>query len=65
MNTQAIINAAIAALELAENLLPTISDLVKSGEVSIEDQAKVRAKFESLRDKTGGQFEGDHWKVQP
>lgn len=59
------IAAASAAIDLVQRLLPIIDQMVKRGEVSAELQAEVRAKAESLKTQSEGQFSGPHWKIDP
>lgn len=49
-DAQQIIAEFLAALDLIQVLQPQIENLIQSGEVSVEDQAKVKAKSEFLRD---------------
>lgn len=56
--------AAAAALELVERLLPIIEERVKSGQVSPEDQTKLRSKYEALRAKADAAFTGPEWAVE-
>jgi hypothetical protein len=50
-----------AALKLVDALLPTLTELVRKGELTVEQQAAVRAQYESLKAKADGQFTGTHW----
>lgn len=56
---------ALALMDLLEELVPMIGERVKSGTVSAEDQANVLNKFESLKARAGGEFGGDHWRIDP
>jgi hypothetical protein len=49
-------------LKLVDALLPTLTELVRKGEVTVEQQAAVRAQYESLKAKADGQFSGAHWE---
>ena len=60
----ATLNAVNAALALVDALMPALKDAFQRGEISAEQQAATRAKYESLRDKLDGQFAGDHWKIE-
>lgn len=55
----ALANAALALLEL---LLPKIQEGVKTGDVSVEDQAAVRSKYEALRAQGDAAFSGPGWQ---
>lgn len=61
MNEIAIISAT---LSLIEKLWPVVEDAVKKGQVSIEAQAELRAKYNALRAKADAAFEGPEWKVE-
>jgi hypothetical protein len=65
MNPIVIINSVNAALALLQNLLPLLDGMVDRGEISVEQQARVRAKYDSLKNQTDGQFQGPHWQVEP
>lgn len=58
MEEIALISAAIG---LAEKLYPRIAEAVRSGEVSVEEQAALAARIESLRTRSAGQFSGPEW----
>jgi len=53
-----------SALTLVEQLLPKITELASRGEISAEQQAEVRARYESLKVKAAGQFSGPEWQIQ-
>ena len=59
----AILTAIQAALSLAEKLWPLLADAVRKGEVSIEQQQQVRARYESLKTRADAQFTGAHWEL--
>lgn len=59
------LQAALAAMTLIEELLPIIGDRVKSGTVTAAAQAELLNKFESLKARANGEFEGPHWKIEP
>lgn len=54
---------ASAAMSLVKQLLPTIRDAINGGELSVEDEAKARAEYESLRGQLGGEYTGSHWEL--
>jgi len=55
--------AANAALLLVEKLLPLIEQKVKSGEISAEDQAMFRARYQAMRAKGDANFAEVHWQI--
>lgn len=65
MDPLVIIGIANSAFDLLERILPVIDGMVQRGEISAAQQAEVRAKAESLRNKTNGQFSGPHWQIDP
>jgi hypothetical protein len=56
---------ANAAMVLLEKLLPIIGEKFKAGEIPIEEQAAVLARYESLKNRANGEFAGAHWKIEP
>lgn len=52
-----------AALALAEKLIPIIAERVRSGEVSVEEQAKAKAQYLELRKRGDDIFQASHWKA--
>ena len=52
-----------AALALAEKLIPLIADRVKSGEVSVAEQSKLRKRYQVLRTKADAAFTGPEWEA--
>jgi len=52
---------ADAAIALLEKLLPIIESKVAAGQVSVQEQEKVRARFESLKARKAGEFSGPQW----
>lgn len=56
----AIISGAQAILKAA---VPEVQRLLNSGEISVEDQAKLKAAIDSIRD--GSAFTGDEWNQPP
>lgn len=65
MNPLIILNLANAAMSLIENLLPQIQQFVQKGEVTAEQQAEIKARYESLKARADGQFSGPEWQVVP
>lgn len=60
--TPAQLAALNAAFTLAENLIPSISAAVTSGEISPAQQAEVLARFNALRDAAAAHFAGPEWQ---
>ena len=56
-----VFNAINAGLALVEAMLPVLQKLQLSGEISVEQQKAVRAKYLSLRARADGQFSGPEW----
>jgi hypothetical protein len=54
---------ANATLALLEKLLPRINAMVKSGQISPEDQQKVRDRFLKLQNGMDTEFTGPEWEV--
>ena len=63
MNT--ILAAIVSALDLADNLMQFLGDKVKSGDVTPEEQAAVKARYEQFRDNFDAAFEKPEWKIEP
>ena len=55
----ALINAALAVLKIT---IPQLKDFVSRGEVSVDDQKKVKDEYESLKARADGQFTGPQWE---
>lgn len=60
---QQVLTLIDVGLALVEKLLPTLSSLKLSGEITAEQQQAVLDKFNSLRAKADGQFGGPEWEV--
>lgn len=60
MNPAMILSIVTGALSILEVLAPEMQKMFASGEISAEEQAKIRARFEALRGP--GAFTGDEWK---
>lgn len=56
--------AIIAAINLIEQLIPIIDEKVKSGQVSPEEQTKIRDRYTSLRNLGDALFAGPEWHVE-
>jgi hypothetical protein len=56
----AIISGAQQIIKVA---VPEVERLLASGEVSVEDQAKLKAAIDSIRD--GSAFHGSEWNQKP
>lgn len=56
----AVINGSLA---LTESLLPVLDQLVKSGQITAEQQAVILAKYNSLKARADGQFSGPQWAI--
>lgn len=54
---------ASAGFKLAKEAVTTIREQFAKGEISEEDQAKVRAEYDSLRNELGGEFSGPQWEL--
>lgn len=63
MNPLTVLALASAAMQLVRESIPVIRDAFESGEISEEDQARVRAEYESLRSQAAGQFTGPEWEL--
>ena len=59
------IAAANAIMLLLEKLITIIGEKIKSGEISLDEQASVLARYESLKNRANGEFAGAHWKIEP
>jgi hypothetical protein len=56
----AIISGAQQILKVA---VPEVQKLLASGDVSVEDQAKLKAAIDGIRD--GSAFQGSEWNQPP
>lgn len=65
MNPLTVIAVINGSLKLAEDLIPVLHGMVARGEVTVAEQLAVREKYESLKAKADGQFQGDHWQIEP
>lgn len=61
----ATIAAISAALSLVEAGLPLIEGFVQSGQMTVEQQAALLAKYNSLKIAADGQFSGPAWQITP
>lgn len=55
---------ANAALTLVEELVPRIESLVKSGQITPEQQQTVRDRYTQLRDNLDARFSGPEWQIE-
>lgn len=62
MDPATMISLATVAIDLVEKLLPALEQLRAKGEITPEQQQKVRDRYLSLRARADGQFMGSHWK---
>lgn len=53
----------LGALDLLTRLIPVVQKLHIGGQVSIEDQAKIRNAYNTFRDAGDAAFEGPEWKL--
>jgi hypothetical protein len=63
MDPITIIALADAALVLINKAIPAIRDAFASGEIPVEKQAEVRAKYEALRAAGGAAFQGPEYEL--
>lgn len=54
---------ASAALALLEKLLPVIQQQVKTGQITPEEQQKIRDQYNSLRNQGDAAFAGPEWNI--
>ncbi len=64
MNPATIIALLNAAMSMTEELLPLVTEAAQKGEISPEQQAKVLARYQSLKNRAEGQFSGLEWKAE-
>lgn len=57
------ITAVNAILALLEVLIPRITDLAKAGQITAEQQATVKAKYDALVAAGNAAFTGPEWDV--
>lgn len=62
MNYLILANALMTALE---QLVPKIQGLVKSGDVTKEEQQQVRDRYNALRAAGDSAFTGPEWEIDP
>jgi hypothetical protein len=62
MDPVTAINLAVTGLNLVEQLLPVIEQMRLSGDITAAQQAEVRARYESLKARADGQFNGPEWQ---
>lgn len=62
MDPITIIALANAALGMVEALIPQVANLVKSGEISVEDQQKLLDRYNAIKAAAASGFDGPEWK---
>lgn len=65
MDPITIIAAANGGIQLVEALLPLIQQLAQKGDISVDQQAQLLARYNSLKAKADGQFSGPEWQITP
>ena len=64
MNAVAVIALFNSLLTAAEQLAPEVKALANKGQISVEDQAAMLAKYNGLKAIVeAGPFQGPEWKV--
>ena len=58
-----ILSLASLAIKVAKDAMPAIREAFSNGTIPADQQAKVRAEYESLRLQLGGEYEGSHWSL--
>lgn len=61
MDPLTLISLTSAAIALLKEAIPQVQEMFNRGEITKEQQDKLLSEYESLRDQTGGQFEGKEW----
>jgi hypothetical protein len=56
---------ANAAISLLEQLLPAINGMVKSGQVTADEQAQLLARYQKFKDAGDEAFSGPEWVFSP
>lgn len=64
MNPIAIVQLVNALFSMTEELLPQLSKMSKDGQITPEQQAKLIARYNSLKTRADGQFSGPEWKIE-
>jgi hypothetical protein len=62
IETILVINVLLALLE---QLIPKIQGWVSQGNVTVEEQEAIRARYKKLTENMDTEFGGDHWRVRP
>lgn len=52
---------ANAALSLFESLVPKLKELTQKGEITVEEQAELKARYERLKNNQDEVFAGSQW----
>lgn len=63
MSAAAIAQLILLATDLVEKMIPILTEALKSGEISIEQQAELKAKIDSLKSKLMSGDLGSQWDV--
>jgi len=63
MNAAIIVGAITAGLDLVERLMPLLDKLQLAGQISVEQQAAVRQRYNQLRATLDERFRAPHWQV--
>lgn len=63
MSPLEVIAAINAALALIKALMPALQELVKSGAITVAEQAELRAKYDALAEQGAAAFSGAEWKT--
>lgn len=63
MDPITVFAALKAALALAEELAPVVTELAQKGEITVAQQQEVQAAYASLKSRADGQFLGREWEV--
>lgn len=61
MSPAAILALISVGIDLFKVIKPQVDDLIKSGKITVEEQAAVMAKFKELSEHTDDMFSGDEW----
>lgn len=64
MNAKTALALLQALISGIQNIWPVIEDLVKKGEITVEEQQALHDKYKELMASGAGQFSKDHWKIQ-
>lgn len=62
MDPFVLANGLISLLEL---LIPKLTEAIKNGEVSPQEQQDTRGRFNALKANIDGMFSGPEWEITP